>query len=182
MKHIRLAVCAGLGALALAGSTLSGCGDKCAGINCAPCSTSPNDIVVVFDRDSLRGGFRKAELSGAYAVVYAGPGFAAPLDTVHQARGKVDFYWGFVSLATLPWAANKIQPPYPESYNFRFVLPNAGRTYDFSNIELQTGPSGNSGGCCGDCGQNTRRRFLLNGVPVVADGAEFDGRGATLRR
>ncbi|MBJ6109697.1 hypothetical protein JAO73_11785 [Hymenobacter sp. BT523] len=167
-------------ALLTAWATLSGCGSKCEDYVCAPCTPLPSDIVVVFDRDSLRGGFRKAEINGAYVVLYAAPGFTTPLDTVRQKRGGADFYQGFTSLGTLPWsiASPANQSTFPEGYNFRFVLPNASRTFDLSNIELKT-ESGS--GCC-SCGYNTRRRFVLNGVPVVADGYEFDGRGAILQR
>ncbi|MBF9140177.1 hypothetical protein [Hymenobacter properus] len=164
----------------LLGVSLIGCGDKCEDYNCAPCTSAPNDIVVLFDTDSTQGGFRRAEISGGYVVLYTALGFTQPLDTVRQERGGLDFYRRPTSLRTLPWkvAPNSAQLPYPEGYNFRFVLPRANRGYDLSNIELRTEASG---GCC-DCGHNTRRRFSLNGVPKVADGYEFDERGAVLRR
>jgi hypothetical protein len=140
---------------------------------------APNDIRVVFDYDSVRGGFRKAETAGGYAVRYAAPGFAKPIDTVRQKRGGADFYWGYVSLRTLPWPTAPASSDLG-SYSFRFVLPAVARTYDFTDIELEAGPSGGDG-CC-NCGENKRRRFLLNGVSVVADGYAYDGLGAVLQR
>ncbi|MBO2007939.1 hypothetical protein [Hymenobacter negativus] len=160
---------------------LEGCIDKCVGVNCAPCNGLLDNIVVVFDRDSLQGGFRKAEMEGAYAVRYAAPGFTTPFDTIRQMRGGVDFHHG-VSLRVLPWpTVPAVQGPYElKNYSYRFVLPAANRTYDLSGIELQTG-EGTGGDCC-DCGVNTRRRFTLNGAPVVADGAAYDQHAAIFRR
>ena len=168
---------------AAGGVALAGCGDKCAGVYCAPCNAFTGDIVVAFDRDSLQGGFRKTEIDGAYAVLYVAPGFASPVDTVRQIRGGADFYRGYVSLGTLPWSIGPTtaRGPYPGSYNFRFVLPRATRTYEISNIEIQTGASSGGDGCC-DCGENKRRRFVLNGTSVVADGNENNERATLLRR
>jgi hypothetical protein len=182
MQNARLLTCASTTAWLAAVAVLSGCGDKCDGINCSPCDISIDNINVYIDLDSVHGGFRKADIAGTYAVRYAAPGFTAPIDTVRQARGGADFYRGVVSLRFLPWSSvAAVQAPYSlESYSFRFVLPAANRTYDLSNIELQVGPTGGDG-CC-DCGENKRRRFVLNGVPVVADGDGPGVRGAILRR
>lgn len=170
-------------ALFAAGSVaLDGCGDKCAGVNCAPCNAFTDDIVVVFDRDSLRGGFRKAEIDGGYAVRYTAPGFTAPIDTVRQARNGADFYHGLISLGMLPWPKllAGTSPRSLAAYSYRFVLPAPNRTYDLGSVELQTGP-GNTESCC-SCGENVRRRFTLNGVPVVLDGNANNERPAELRR
>ncbi|UOQ96280.1 hypothetical protein MUN81_13585 [Hymenobacter sp. 5317J-9] len=181
MKSPHLLSAFSIVALTGAGTLLSGCGDKCAGVYCSPCNAFIDDIIVYIDVDSLHGGFRRADLAGGYAVRYVAPGFARPIDTVRQVRGGTNFYNGGVTLRSLPWPA-MVSVPAPsnlESYNFRFVLPATNRTYDLSDIELQIGESGGDG-CCG-CGQNTRRRFVLNGVPVVADG-DGSGRGAVLQR
>lgn len=168
---------------AAGGVALNGCGDKCAGMYCAPCNAFIGDIVVAFDRDSLQGGFRKAEIDGGYAVLYVAPGFASPVDTVRQIRGGVDFYRGYISLGTLPWSVGPTpaRGPYPGSYNFRFVLPRANRAYEISNIDIQTGASSGGDGCC-DCGENKRRRFTLNGTAVVLDGNANNERPAVFRR
>jgi hypothetical protein len=181
MQNVRLFACVSTGALLAIGAALSSC-DKCAGINCSPCDLSIDDINIYIDLDSVRGGFRKADVTGAYAVRYAAPGFTRPIDTVRQVRGGTDFYQGFVSLRSLPWSSVAVvqAPSSLESYTFRFVLPAISRTYDLSNIELQTGATGGDG-CC-DCGENKRRRFVLNGVSVVADGDGPGVRGAILRR
>ncbi|MBD2722540.1 hypothetical protein [Hymenobacter armeniacus] len=181
MKNAHLLAAVSAVALTVLGTLLSGCGDKCAGVYCSPCDVSIDNISVYIDGDSLHGGFRKADLAGSYSVRYVAPGFARPVDTVRLVRGGPNFYTGGVTLRTLPWpTVVSIPAPYNlESYSFRFVLPAANRTYDLSNIELQIG-GGSGDGCC-NCGQNTRRRFVLNGVPVVADGDEA-GRGAVLRR
>lgn len=167
--------------LALSGCFV-GCGDKCAGTYCAPCNAFTGDIVVAFDHDSLQGGFRKAEIAGGYAVRYAAPGFGAPVDTVRQIRGGADFYRGLISLGTLPWPGQLGGAPQRSlaAYNYRFVLPRPGRTYDLSSVELQTARSAGDG-CC-DCGTNTRRRFVLNGAVVVLDGNANNERPAVLRR
>jgi hypothetical protein len=163
-------------------AALSGCGEKCEGVDCPPCSPFTNDIVVAFDRDSLRGGFRKAETDGGYVVRYPAPGFSAPADTVRQTRDELNFYRGVISLRTL---AGLGRPPggltaQPEAYSYRFVLPALNRTYDLGNIELQTGPS-DAGDCC-NCGKNVRRRFVLNGVAVVLDGNANNEQPGLLRR
>ena len=100
---------------------LDGCGDKCAGMYCAPCNAFTGDIVVAFDRDSIRGGFRKAEIDGGYVVLYVAPGFASPVDTVRQIRGGVDFYRGYSSLRTLPWSVG----PTPARGRIRRVTTSA---------------------------------------------------------
>ena len=168
--------------LAAGGVVLGSCGDKCTGLSCAPCNAFTNDIVVVFDRDSLQGGFRRAELNGGYAVRYTAPGFSAPVDTVRQTRGRADFYRGPISLLTLPWpggltGASQLSL---EAYNYRFVLPALKRTYDMSKVELQT-RAGDAESCC-NCGENVRRRFTLNGVPVVLDGNANNEIPAVFRR
>lgn len=174
--NIRFATTAGIISLLAA---LSGCGEKCEGVDCPPCNAFMNDIVVAFDRDSLQAGFRKAEIDGGYAVRYAAPGFSAPIDTVRQTRDGIDFYRGLISLRTLAVGLGR-PPGAPQAYNYRFVLPALNRTYDLANIELQTGPS-DTGDCCG-CGKNERRRFTLNGVPVVLDGNANNERPGVFRR
>ncbi|GAB3867823.1 hypothetical protein GCM10028824_11060 [Hymenobacter segetis] len=163
-------------------AALGGCGEKCEGVDCPPCSPFTDDIVVVFDRDSLQAGFRKAEIDGGYAVRFAAPGFNAPTDTVRQTRDGLNFYRGLISLRTL---AGLGRPPGASqtalaASNYRFVLPALNRTYDLGNIELQTGPS-DAGDCC-NCGKNVRRRFTLNGVPVVLDGNANNEHPGVLRR
>ena len=156
--------------------------NSCDDVECAPCNAFIGDIVLGFDRDSLQGGFRKAEINGGYAVRYAAPGFTTPIDTVRQAPNKADFYRGSISLGTLPWPrVLTTGTPYKlAAHSFRLVLPAANRTYDISNIELNTGP-GDTESCC-NCGENLRRRFVLNGAAIVADGNENNERAAVLRR
>ena len=169
-----------LGLLGL-GSVLAAC-DRCENVDCAPCNAFIGDIVLAFDRDSLQGGFRKVEINGGYAVRYAAPGFTTPIDTVRQTPFGAEFYRGVISLGTLPWPRllTNTTPYDPAAHSFRFVLPNANRTYEISNIELKTGP-GNPESCC-SCGENLRRRFVLNGVAIVADGNENNERVTPLRR
>ena len=175
-----LAALAGL-LLTLSG-LLAACGDKCDGMDCPPCNAFINDIVVVFARDSLQGGFRKAEKNGGYAVRYRAPGFNVPVDTVRQTRNGANFYQGLISLQMLAWpgALTGASQLGLEAYSYRFVLPALNRTYDINNVEMQT-RAGDTGSCC-DCGENVRRRFTLNSVPVVLDGNANNERPAFLRR
>jgi hypothetical protein len=181
MQNTRLAIRFIISVLVVVwGGVLSGC-DECEGINCAPCNAYTSDIVLAFDSDSLRGGFRKAEISGAYAVRYSAPGFTDPVDTLRQTtRYGTNFYRYLIALNMLPWPGRLTGASAKGfiTYNYRFVVPAANRTYDLRSIELQTEPNG---GCCG-CGHNTRRRFVLNGVPIVADGSENDERPTIFQR
>jgi hypothetical protein len=154
------------GLLLALSSFLAACGDKCEGVHCAPCNGYIEEVALRFDLDSLRGGFRKAEINGGYAVRYRPPGFISPIDTVRQQRNGNNFYGLEIYLRSLA----PYEPSNPNSYtnyNYRLVLPAANRTYDISGIEVKSERGGD--GCC-NCGGNTRRRFALNGVPVVSDG------------
>ena len=62
--------------------------------------------------------------------------------------------------------------------NYRFVVPAANRTHEMSNLEVKMEASGTK--CC-DCGTNVRRRFVLNGRQIIADGSENQERGIILR-
>ncbi|OGX84715.1 hypothetical protein [Hymenobacter glacialis] len=146
---------------------LAGC---CGSIECDCDAGSASDVVVSFDQDSLQSGFRAAEIRGAYAVRYVRPGFLTPLDTARQVLASTNFNsTNYISLQTLRWPANPTLPTAGEaftSYNYRLVLPNASRSYSISELEVATGAGS---GCCG-CPFNIRRRFVLNGNPVIAEG------------
>ncbi|OGX81431.1 hypothetical protein BEN47_05645 [Hymenobacter lapidarius] len=152
--------------LALSGS-LAGC---CGSIDCDCDVSSASDVVVSFDQDSLQSGFRAAEIRGAYAVRYVRPGFLMPLDTARQVLAATNFNsTNYISLQTLRWPANPAPPATGEAftkYNYRLVLPNASRSYSISELEVATEAGS---GCCG-CPFNTRRRFVLNGKLVIAEG------------
>ena len=45
-------------------------------------------------------------------------------------------------------------------------FPNASRSYSISDLEVTTE---DGSGCCA-CPTNVRRRFVLNGKPVIAEG------------
>ena len=181
MKNLRLLPLLEAVALLAASGTLAGC-NACEDVDCAPCNIYIQDIVLVLDRDSLQSGFRRAEINGGYAVRYAAPGFTTPLDTVRQSPNGADFYRSVISLRELPWPrVLAAGTPYdPAAYNFRLALPAANRTYDISDIELKTGP-GDPESCC-SCGENLRRRFVLNGTAIVADGNKNNERATVLRR
>jgi hypothetical protein len=160
------------------GAGLAGC-DRCEGIACSPCTRTDN-VNIYVDTNSSPGGFSSAEINGIYLVRYTSPGFMQPLDTVRTGLCSSNLFC-FIGLESypIPGTQNVLGSRELPNYNFRFVLPNAGRTFDISNIEVQSeGPSGR--GCC-DCGQNVRRRLLLNGVPMADDG-NGSGRGFALRR
>ncbi|OGX84716.1 hypothetical protein [Hymenobacter glacialis] len=167
-----------IGVLAAGSVALAGCGDKCADYTCAPCTLTEN-LSVRIDTDPQRGGFTNAEVAGAYVVRYAQPGFITPLDTVRNGLCDSNLFC-VVNLQTLPVpGATGVQPALAyAAFNYRFVLPNAGRNYDLSSIDMASQPPGK--GCC-SCGSNLRRRAVLNGTPVADDGAG-DGRGIYLRR
>ena len=145
---------------------LAGC---CGSIDCDCDVSSSSDVVFFADQDSLRGGFRKAELRGAYAVRYAPPGFAGPADTAKLNLASTAFNSHYISLMALRWLPRPGAQPAPQAftgYNYRFVLPKVNRIYDVSNLDVTTELTS---GCCA-CPVNTRRRFMLNGNLVIAEG------------
>ncbi|WP_426061514.1 hypothetical protein [Hymenobacter sp. B1770] len=180
MKSFSTLQCIGLLVSFGLASVLTAC-DRCENVDCAPCNPFIGDIALAFDRDSLQGGFRKAEINGGYAVRYTAPGFNMPIDTLRQSRNSVDFYRSGFSLGMLPWPRLLNTTPYNlNEHNYRFVLPAINRTYDISNVEIVTGP-GNTKSCC-SCGENVRRRFVLNGAAIVADGNKNNERVTWLGR
>ena len=77
---------------------LAGC---CGSIQCDCDVTSAGDVVLQFDQDSLKNGFRAANVRGAYVVRYARPGFLAALDTARLrliGSGVLSGYSYFVGL------------------------------------------------------------------------------------
>ena len=163
-------------ALAL-GIGLMGCGDECEDYDCAPCTETEN-LLVRLDTDS-QTGFSAAEVAGAYLVRYAGPGFAAPLDTVRNGICGPNLLCAVdLQHLPLPTATGSAPALGYLAYNYRVVLPATGRSYDLSNLDVASQPGGP--GCC-SCATNLRRRALLNGVAVDDDGAGV-GRGILLRR
>lgn len=163
----RLGVFRGLWSLVALSGGLAGC---CGSIDCDCDVVSASDVVFALDQDSLRGGFRAVEVKGTYAVRYARPSFSTPLDTVRSLLAGSNGYSSYVSLQNLNWSTKPVTPPAVTGgfidYNYRVVLPNAGRTYDISNLEVATRVTK---GCCA-CPINERRRFVLNGNQVVAEG------------
>ncbi|WP_375417393.1 hypothetical protein [uncultured Hymenobacter sp.] len=151
----------------------------CGNISCDVCLPYASDVALSFDTDSLQAGFRKAELKSAYLVRYAQPGFATVLDTVRLNRDDVPYrsVFSLYELAEQGRSGSQASAGPITDYNYRFVLPAPGRTYNLSDLQVKTRVEG---GCCA-CAENVRRRFVLNGQPVVADGS---GAGATtiLRR
>ena len=169
MKTRRKFRLSGLLTLVVLSGNLAGC-DPCEDTYCAPCSDFTNDVQLLVDSDSLQSGFRKSELNGAYIVRYARPDFAAPLDTVRQGRGEKRFTPFTFSLQFIPWPTRPAAPAIQDytGYNYRLVLPRAGRTYAFSELDVESKIE--SEGCC-NCPTNVRRRFALNGQQVVPDGS-----------
>ena len=176
MTHPKLLSRAAAACLAAALTTsLPACTKQnaCEDVFCAPCQFT-DDVVLAFDLDSLRGGFRRAEFSGAYAVRYALPGFGTPLDTLREGRvysgQRFSFYGRPTELFFLPWPT--VTQAYSvaalNAHNYRFVLPAATRTYNISSVDVAS-EAGDGKSCC-SCGSNVRRRFVLNGTAVVADG------------
>ena len=145
---------------------LAGC---CGRTECDCDVISPGEVVFYADQDSLQGGFQRAELRGAYAVRYAPPGFSGPADTVRLGLASSAFNSHYIGLRALRWPVRTGPQPALQAftgYSYRFVLPNANRTYDVSNLDVATDLSD---GCCA-CPVNVRRRFVLDGKPVIAEG------------
>lgn len=160
------------------GATLTGCGDKCADTVCVPCTRTEN-LSVSLDTRTQPGGFTGAEVAGAYVVRFAPPGFTTPLDTLRAGLCDASLHCHFdLQTYPIPGVAGWQHSLAYTTYNYRFVLPRAGRTYDLSNLDVQSQPAGP--GCC-SCASNVRRRALLNGVPVADDGGG-EGNGILLRR
>ena len=158
----------GLVSMLAIGSGLAGC---CGAIQCDCDVSSASDVVLQLDADSLQNGFRVAEVRGAYVVRYVRPGFLAPLDTARFrpiGSGASGGPYYLVGLQSLRWPVRAGGPPAAAlaDYDYRLLLPNANRTYEVSNLDVRTGTTS---GCCA-CPINTRRRFVLNGTPVVAEG------------
>jgi hypothetical protein len=127
---------------------------------------------VVFDLDSAGTGFRAADLRGAYAVRYKRPGFGAARDTVRRLATPGNGFGRYqVALLQLRWpraAAGGYGGDTLQAHNYRVVLPAANRQYNLADLELRSQIS--TEGCCA-CPSNMRRRLLLNGRPIAADGA-----------
>ena len=166
-------------ALLIAGAAaLAGCGSKCADLACAPCTRTENFSVYI-DTQSQPGGFKAPEVAGAYVVRYARPGFATPLDTLRTGLCDANLYCRFdLQAYPIPGISGSQLSLAYTTFNYRFVLPQVGRIYDLSNLDVQSQPAGP--GCC-SCASNVRRRALLNGVPVDDDGGG-EGNGIALRR
>jgi hypothetical protein len=159
--------------LATLGFGLAGC---CGSTVCDCDVGSAGDVVLRADQDSLRGGFRKAELRAAYAVRYVRPGFATPADTVALNLVGGPYPDAYISLQALPPVKGTGQTSAGfTTYDYRLVLPNANRTYEVSNLDVATTVTS---GCCA-CPVNARRRFVLDGIAVVAEGSAAT---TTLRR
>ncbi|MDQ2794456.1 MAG: hypothetical protein M3Y12_10690 [Bacteroidota bacterium] len=143
---------------------LAGC---CQSTQCDCDVSSAGDVVLLADQDSLRGGFRKAELRAAYAVRYVRPGFGTPVDTVALDLVGGAYPSASISLQALPLGrrAGAATGAFT-NYDYRLVLPNARRTYEVSSLDVATGVTR---GCCA-CPINVRRRFVLDGRPVAAEG------------
>lgn len=159
-------------------STVAGCGENCENYNCTPCTETEN-LTVRLDTDSRTGGFTSTEVAGAYLVRYARPGLATPLDTIRAGICGPNLFCA-VDLAHLPLpTVNGSAPALGYlNFNYRFVLPNAGRTYELTDLDVASRPGGE--GCC-SCAMNLRRRALLNGVAVSDDGGGVGG-GIVLQR
>lgn len=149
------------------GGGLTGC---CGSIECDCDTTSASDVVLSFDQDSLQSGFHAAEIRGAYAVRYVRPGFLVPLDTARLALASNNVgNINYISLRTLNLPAYPAPPAAAgvfTDFNYRLVLPQASRSYSISELEVATKTGS---GCCA-CPTNARRRFVLNGSLVVAEG------------
>lgn len=152
---------------------LAGC---CGSIQCDCDVSSAGDVVLRADQDSLQGGFRQAELRGAYAVRYVRPGFATPADTVPLNLVGGPYPSASISLQNLPPVKGTGQAAAGfTAYDYRLVLPNARRIYEVSGLDVATTTTS---GCCA-CPLNARRRFDLDGRAVVAEGSAST---TTLRR
>ncbi|GAB2956918.1 hypothetical protein GCM10027048_24040 [Hymenobacter coalescens] len=154
----------GLSALLAVG--LGGCqGLEAPDCSTVKCSSFAYDVPLRLDLDSLNAGFRRREVRSAYLVRYADAALRQPLDTTWQPpRGPQDFYLagGAVSLlAALPAEGRTVQEL--PRYHFQLLLPAAGRSYRITNLQV----AARTPECCP---VNVRRRFNLNGTPVVADG------------
>lgn len=165
MKTRRISELVGMLAI---GSSPAGC---CGAVQCDCDVSSASDVVLQLDADSLQNGFRAAEVRGAYVVRYARPGYLAPRDTARFrpiGSGAVGGPYFLVGLESLLWPVRAGGPPAAGllDYDYRLLLPNANRTYEVSSLDVQTATAS---GCCA-CLVNTRRRFVLNGTPVVAEG------------
>lgn len=154
----------------------------CLGCNSQICDCfdgGENDIYLAFDSDSSRQGFRKAELAGAYVVRYARSGFTTALDTARigptptypseRAGFGVILNYVFRQQTTLPDVA---------ANNYAIVLPRVSRRYQVAGIEIANETTGSR--CC-RCLTNTRKRVVLDGSALIADGNE-GGPLAVLRR
>jgi hypothetical protein len=163
----------------LGAGLLAGCTD-CREQTCDCWSEYEDNIWLQVDLDSLQGGFRKAEVSGAYVVRYARPGFATSLDTArrHPDQSPLDFVYGGIVLSFGLFAPRTQASNEVAQYNYAVVLPQVGRRYQITDIELAGEERGND--CC-RCYRNTRKRLRIDGNYVVAENPLI-APAATLRR
>lgn len=166
---------AAVGVLAVA---LAGCG--CGTVDCDACDPLADELILLrLDADSLQTGFRRREVASAYVVRYANPDFTVPRDTVRQNFRAAYQGLGFseydVALNLL-FATKVATATEFLNSSYRVVVPAAGRQYDVNNLEITTQEGT---GCCA-CATNARRRYVLNGAPIAADGSSYTG--TVLRR
>jgi hypothetical protein len=112
-------------------------------------------------------------------VRYKRPGFGAARDTVRRLATAGNGFGRYqVALLQVRWPRGGYGADTLQAHNYRVVLPAANRQYNLADLELRSQISAE--GCCA-CPGNVRRRLLLNGLPVVADGAG-DARLVIIRR
>ena len=147
--------------------SLSSC---CSYRTCDCFDEGENDVSFYFDSDSLNQGFREAGLRGTYAVRYESASFATALDTTYRQPGLRAYDSSFCEFYV---RLNSLFPPRPgtaqpfTAYAYALVLPQTGRRYQITDIELAGERRGNR--CC-TCYSNTRKRLRLDGQYIVADG------------
>lgn len=154
-------------------AALAGCG--CSNTECDTCDPFADELVLFrLDADTLRNGFRQAEVASAYVVRYANPDFTQPRDTVRQSFRQVYQGLGYTNrdvVLNLVFGNKITSAAQFLNSSYRIVVPAANREFDVSNLEIST----EDGTDCCPCSYNTRRRYFLDSRPIVADGAAYSG-------
>ncbi|WP_156109022.1 hypothetical protein [Hymenobacter sp. APR13] len=160
-------------AAGLLSAALAGCG--CGTVDCDACDPFADELVLFrLDADTLRNGFRQAEVASAYVVRYANPDFTQPRDTIRQKFQNIYQGFGYSNrdvVLNLLFAGKISTAAQFLGSSYRIVVPLANREFDVSNLEISTEEGT---GCC-PCSYNTRRRYFLNSRPVTADGTSYSG-------
>lgn len=147
----------------------AGLASCCSNVACDCFDGFGSDILLQFDTDSLQGRsdfYRPADLRAAYVVRYRNVSPGLPVDSIPlQLKAEEGFPKYAFSLRSL-FVPTSNSDNFTQ-YAYRVVVPVAGRSYSVTALEVAGHEVEEH--CC-SCYQNTRKRLLLDGQPIIDDG------------